>query len=140
MRKMAFWLIFAFMGSSVLAWEVTQPVLPDDAITVIDFLVPETGMFADYPLMLCSGENWTCLIWLADPTAPYVVGTFPNQLGENSVKLKSRLICDDAGNPIIVELSPGRCNIIIYEPGGWLPKRKVNIGGSQHCVAFAWGD
>ncbi|MBN1879632.1 hypothetical protein JW823_05945 [bacterium] len=136
MRNFISCIVVIFLTASVLAWEDIPVFMPVGNIEIIDFIVPESGPFADCPLLLCAIDNWTYLFRLTDPTDPRVVGQFPNQLVADSVKLQTRLICDNSGYPILVEMNPGRCNIIRYEPGGWLPKRNVQIGGTNPCIAL----
>lgn len=110
-----------------------------DSKSVRDFIVPDNGIFAGYPLILTEFEGVSELIWVPDPAAPVSIGSFEDPVLDFSSR-RFNMILDPDGNPVVVGLSEGRCNLHRYQPGGWLPARSVPITGYVPCMQFVSGN
>ena len=121
-----------------LAWSEIPLQLPENPSQILDFMIPETGPFAGYPLLLCRIDDFTNLYWISDPVDPETIGSFLISYSGN--EMYHRLTLDPAGNPILIEMSWGRCSFIKHESGCWHPRRSIPISGSQPCVGWPSDD
>ncbi len=117
-----------------LAWSEIPLQLPENPSQILDFMIPETGPFAGYPLLLCRIDDFTNLYWISDPVDPETIGSFLISYSGN--EMYHRLTLDPAGNPILIEMSWGRCSFIKHESGCWHPRRSIPISGSEHCIGW----
>lgn len=134
-RILSFCFSVLILISSVSAWSEIPLELPGNPTQMIDFMVSETGVFAGYPLLLCKIDEMTYLFWLSDPVNPVIIGQFVNKYSGNN-SLHHRLTVDAVGNPIVVEISWGRCSVLIHESGSWHSKQPIPISGSKHCIGW----
>ena len=119
-----------------LAWSEIPLQLPENPSQILDFMIPETGPFAGYPLLLAKIDAHTNLYWIPDPLHPVTVGSFVNEPPRDN-SLFHRLTLDPAGNPILIEMSWGRCSFIKHESGCWHPRRSIPISGSEPCIGWS---